>query len=77
MFFQTLRMGSNMLAVNPTWSTGSFDENSLGSLRNTRDSKNLLQMSSSSNGPLGVHTSVSMVSSNKNSTTAGWPLRLL
>ena len=72
--FQTLRMGSNMLAVNPTWSTGSFDE-----IRNSTATKNLLQMSSSatSNGPLGIHTSVSMVSSNKNSTTAGWPMRLL
>ena len=80
--FQTLRMGSTMLEINPTWSTGSFDE----SLRQN-SAKNLVQMSTSasngpfsasnfstSNGPLGVHTSVSMVAS-KNT---GWPsMRLL
>ena len=84
--FQTIRMGPNTLAINPTWP----DEG--GPMNNTNYSNsslpiptnNYVQISStsSSTGTMGVNTSV--VSSNNSScsrpsgaTTAGWSMARL
>ena len=82
--FQTIRMGPNTLAINPTWPDEGGPMNNTNYSNSTLPTNNYVQISStsSSTGTMGVNTSV--VSSNNSScsrpsgaTTAGWSMARL